>query len=87
MSASKKTDSGYGRETKKERILNVIKHNICDSEEDNGESNMPTNDLTPRSIFFLFPDSIRESVSHPAVQIISESEEQVVHISEINKEI
>lgn len=85
MSASKKMDSGYEKEIKKERILNIIKHNTCDSEEDNGVSNMPTNYLTPRLIF-LIPESIRESVSHTAVQIISESEEQV-HISQINKEI
>lgn len=35
---------------------------------------MPTNDLTPRSDF-LFPDSIRESVSRSTVQMISESQE------------
>jgi len=28
-------------------------HNICDSEEDHEESNMPTNNLTPRSFFFI----------------------------------
>lgn len=38
---------------------------------------MSTNDYTPR-LKFLFPESIRESVSHTAVQELSESEGQVL---------
>lgn len=51
---------------------------------------MPTNYLTHRSIFFLiFSNSISKSVSHSysGIQKISESEEQVVEISQINNEI
>lgn len=59
VTASKKSDSGFGREIKKVRILSIIKHNICDSDEDNGELNTPTK---------LFPKSVRESVNHAAVQ-------------------
>lgn len=77
-------------EIKSERILNIIKQNTCDSEEHNKVSNMPTNYLTHRSIFFLiFSNSISKSVSHSysGIQKISESEEQVVEISQINNEI
>lgn len=62
------------RGDKKGKEVNRIKHsNVWDSEEDNGESNMPTNDMTPRSKF-LFPESIRHCRS------ISESEGQVLSI-------
>lgn len=40
------------------------------------ENQMSTNDYTPRSKF-LFPESIQESVSHTAVQEVSESKGQV----------
>lgn len=51
----KENCSGYVREIKKERSRYIIKHNTCDSEEENGESYMPTNYLTPGSNV-LFPD-------------------------------
>lgn len=86
MSASKKRDLECRREIKPERILNIIKHNTCDSEEYNEVSNMPPNDLTLRSNF-LFSNSIRKSASLNAIQRISESEEQVFEISQINNKI
>lgn len=69
------------RGDKKGKEVSRIKHsNVWDSEEDNGESNMPTNDMTPRSKF-LFPESIRHCSS------ISESEGQVLSIPQVNKEM
>lgn len=79
-------DSGYRREIKTERILNIIKCNTHDSEEYNEVSNVPTNYLTLRSNF-LFSNSIRKSVSHSMIQRISESDEQFIDISQTNNEI
>lgn len=63
-----------------------MKHNTHDFEEYNEVSNMPTKYLALRS-FFLFSNSVRKSVSHSAIQRISEIEEQAVEISQINNEI
>lgn len=78
VSASKKMDSGYGRRIKKERILNIIKHNICDSEECNGESNTPTNYLTSRSIwYFISWLSKWECGGYTTVHMISDFDQKL----------